>query len=103
MTEQALGQRILVVDDEDFVRELLSTALRFTGFAVDEAASGFDAIAKAGSFLPDLILLDVMMPTIDGFEVCRRLRSDGDETPVIFLTAKGDHDAKLAGFLKRGG
>jgi two-component system OmpR family response regulator len=95
-------ERILVVDDEDYVRELLTTALRFTGFAVDEAASGLDAIARAGSFLPDLILLDVMLPTIDGFEVCRRLRADGDETPVIFLTAKDDDEAKLAGFSKGG-
>jgi two-component system OmpR family response regulator len=102
VTEPQPGQRILVVDDEDYVRELLTTALRFTGFAVDEAASGLAAIAKASSFLPDLILLDVMMPTIDGFEVCRRLRADGDETPVIFLTAKDDDDAKLAGFAKGG-
>jgi two-component system OmpR family response regulator len=102
VTEQTSSPRILVVDDEEFVRELLTTALRFTGFAVGEAATGLDAIAKAGSFLPDLILLDVMMPTIDGFEVCRRLRSDGDETPVIFLTAKDDDDAKLAGFSKGG-
>jgi two-component system, OmpR family, response regulator len=102
MTEQPPGQRILVVDDEDFVRELLTTALRFTGYEVDEAATGYDAIAKVGSFLPDLILLDVMMPTIDGFEVCRRLRADADETPVIFLTAKDDNDAKLAGFTKGG-
>jgi two-component system OmpR family response regulator len=102
MTEQTQGQRILVVDDEEFVRELLTTSLRFTGFAVDEAATGLDAIAKASSFLPDLILLDVMLPTIDGFEVCRRLRSDGDQTPVIFLTAKDDDDAKLAGFTKGG-
>jgi len=102
VTEQTRGQRILVVDDEEFVRELLTTALRFTGFVVDEAMAGLDAIAKVGSFLPDLILLDVMMPTIDGFEVCRRLRADGDETPVIFLTAKDDSDAKLAGFTKGG-
>jgi two-component system OmpR family response regulator len=102
VTEQSQGQRILVVDDEEYVRELLTTALRFMGFAVDEAASGLDAIAKAGTFLPDLILLDVMMPTIDGFEVCRRLRSDGDETPVIFLTAKDDDDVKLTGFAKGG-
>jgi two-component system OmpR family response regulator len=102
VTEPTRGQRILVVDDEEFVRELLTTALRFTGFVVDEAAAGLDAIAKVGSFLPDLILLDVMMPTIDGFEVCRRLRADGDETPVIFLTAKDDSDAKLAGFTKGG-
>ena len=94
--------RILVVDDEEFVRELLTTALRYTGFTVDEATNGLDAIAKSGSFLPDLILLDVMMPTIDGFEVCRRLRADGDHTPVIFLTANDDSDAKLTGFTKGG-
>jgi two-component system, OmpR family, response regulator len=102
VTEDAQPQRILVVDDEEYVRELLTTALRFTGFAVDEASSGLEAIAKASSFLPDLILLDVMLPAIDGFEVCRRLRSDGDQTPVIFLTANDDDDAKLAGFTKGG-
>lgn len=95
-------QRILVVDDEEFVRELLTTALRYTGFTVDEAVNGFDALAKAGTFLPDLIVLDVMMPTIDGFEVCRRLRADGVMSPVIFLTANDDADAKITGFTKGG-
>ena len=94
--------RILVVDDDEFVRELITTSLRLVGFEVDEAANGLEGIAKAGSFLPDLMLLDVMMPTIDGFEVCRRLRADGDQTPVIFLTAKDDADDVLSGFTKGG-
>ena len=96
------AQRILVVDDDELVRELLTTALRFTGFVVEEAVDGLGAIARAGVFLPDLIVLDVMMPTIDGFEVCRRLRADGVQTPVIFLTAKDDDDAKLDGFTQGG-
>jgi two-component system, OmpR family, response regulator len=90
--------RILVVDDEDDIRDLVSTALRFVGFDVDTAPGGFEALQKATSFLPDLVILDVMMPRLDGFEVCRRLRADGDETPVIFLTARHSGADKVSGF-----
>ncbi|MCP3883818.1 MAG: response regulator transcription factor [Sulfitobacter sp.] len=96
------AQRVLVVDDEEYITDLLSTSLRFQGFEVETAGAGFEALSKVGSFNPDLIILDVNMPNIDGFEVCRRLRADGDLVPVIFLTAKDSKDDMLSGFTKGG-
>ena len=90
--------RILVVDDEEYIRDLLATSLRFQQFEVATAASGFEALRAVGDFGPALILLDVTMPDLDGFEVCRRLRADHDETPVIFLTARDGKDDLLSGF-----
>ncbi|GAA4487030.1 response regulator transcription factor [Actinoallomurus oryzae] len=80
--------RILVVDDEPNIRDLVEVALRFHGFEVTTAATGDEALKRARDAGPQLIVLDVMLPDLDGFEVCRRLRSRGDETPVIFLTAR---------------
>ena len=91
-------QRILVVDDEEYLTDLLSTSLRFQGFDVDISSRGFDALSKAASFDPHLILLDVMLPDIDGIEVCRRLRTDGNLVPVIFLTARDTKVDLLSGF-----
>ncbi|MGB3735034.1 MAG: response regulator transcription factor [Ilumatobacter sp.] len=98
----APARRILVVDDEEYITDLLSTSLRFQGFEVETAAAGFEALSKAASFNPELVMLDVNMPDIDGFEVCRRLRADGDQVPVIFLTAKDTKDDMLSGFTKGG-
>ena len=89
--------KILVVDDEPYITDLLSAALRFEGFAVDVASTGNDALAKAGSGSPDLVLLDVMLPDFEGTEVCRRLRSAGDSVPVLFLTARDATEDKVAG------
>jgi two-component system OmpR family response regulator len=80
--------KVLVVDDEPNIRELVQVALKFYGFAVTLGATGEEALAQAASEKPDLIVLDVMLPDIEGFEVCRRLRSNGDDVPVIFLTAR---------------
>jgi two-component system OmpR family response regulator len=82
------GHRILVVDDEGSLRDLVTTALEFVGHEVTVAVDGLDALAKVPEVAPDLIVLDVNMPHVDGIEVCRRLRADGDTTPVIFLTAR---------------
>ena len=90
--------RILVVDDEEYLTDLLSTSLRYQGFEVAIADNGFDALSQVGSFDPDLILLDVMMPDIDGIEVCRRLRTVGNPVPVIFLTARDTKANLLSGF-----
>ena len=90
--------RILVVDDEEYLTDLLSTSLRFQGFEVLCAWSGFDALSVVASFAPDLILLDVTMPDIDGIEVCRRLRTEGNSVPVIFLTARDTKADLLSGF-----
>ena len=80
--------RVLVIDDEPNIRELVQVALKFHGCLVTSGATGKDALALAASDKPDLIMLDVMLPDTDGFEVCRRLRASGDDVPVIFLTAR---------------
>jgi two-component system OmpR family response regulator len=93
---------ILVVDDEDTILDLLSTALRFSGFRVEAAATGREALVKARDASPDLIVLDVNLPDLDGFEVCRRLREGQDDAPVIFLTARDDPADIRAGFTRGG-
>jgi two-component system, OmpR family, response regulator len=79
---------VLVVDDEENIRYLLKTALAHSGFDVVTAETGGEAITTYGNAKPDIVLLDVMLPDFDGFEVLRRLRNDGPTCPVIFLTAK---------------
>ena len=82
------GPRVLVVDDEPSIVDALATSLRYEGFAVDEAVTGRRALALAQEDPPDLVILDVMLPELDGFEVTRRLRADGIDVPVLFLTAR---------------
>jgi two-component system, OmpR family, response regulator len=89
--------RVLVVDDEPNIRELVQVALKFHGCAVTTAASGADALRQARAGDPDLIVLDVMLPDVDGFEVCRRLRAAGNEVPVIFLTARDTSSDTVTG------
>jgi two-component system OmpR family response regulator len=93
---------LLVVDDEATVRELLSATLRFAGFRVTSAATGAEAVASATEEPPDLVLLDVMLPDVDGFEVVRRLREQRAEgrrgpVPVLFLTARDRKADKVTG------
>ncbi len=88
MMEQMDNPQVLVVDDEPNIRDLVEVALRFHGFAVTTAKTGDEALRHVKDGRPELIVLDVMLPDISGFEVCRRLRAEGDETPVIFLTAR---------------
>ncbi|MFN2539079.1 MAG: response regulator transcription factor [Mycobacteriales bacterium] len=97
MTTTAPEARLLVVDDEPNIVELLSASLRFAGFEVETAAGGLEAVDKARTFRPDLLVLDVMMPGLDGFGVVRRLRQDGVRTPVVFLTAKDATEDKVQG------
>ncbi|HVV74987.1 MAG TPA: response regulator transcription factor [Mycobacteriales bacterium] len=89
--------RLLVVDDEPNIVELLSASLRFTGFEVATAADGQEALRLVESFQPDLVVLDVMMPGIDGFEVVRRMREGKHLMPVLFLTARDATEDKIAG------
>ena len=97
--KEAPAPRLLVVDDEDTIRELLCGSLRFAGYEVTSAGSGAEALRASMSARPDLVLLDVMMPDGDGFEVARRMRlAGGPEVPVIFLTALDGVDDRLAGF-----
>jgi two-component system OmpR family response regulator len=80
--------KVLVIDDEPNIRELVQVALKFHGCSVTSGASGNEALQRASTDQPDLIVLDVMLPDIDGFEVCRRLRAQANDVPVIFLTAR---------------
>jgi len=91
------GARILVVDDEENITYLLGTALRHFGFAVEPASTGREALAKAAELRPELVLLDIMLPDLDGFEVCRRLRDAGLLMPVLFLTARDATEDKVRG------
>ena len=88
MTEGVQNPKVLVIDDEPNIRELVQVALTFHGCTVTTGATGEDALQLADAYDPDLIVLDVLLPDIDGFEVCRRLRSVADDVPVIFLTAR---------------
>ena len=88
MTEGDPIPKVLVIDDEPNIRELVQVALKFHGCAVTTGATGKDALQLAATGDPDLIVLDVMLPDIDGFEVCRRLRAGDNDVPVIFLTAR---------------
>jgi len=89
--------RLLVVEDEQMILELLSGALRFAGFDVVTAVSGAEALRAVAASRPDLMLLDVMIPDGDGFEVMRRMRSSGPHVPVIFLTARDGVRERVAG------
>jgi len=89
--------RLLVVDDEPNIVDLLATSLRFAGFEVATARNGSEALRVAPEFRPDLLVLDVMMPGIDGFSVVRRLRQDGMSVPVVFLTARDATEDKVTG------
>ncbi|OLF06789.1 DNA-binding response regulator [Actinophytocola xinjiangensis] len=91
---------LLVVEDDPTLRELLAASLRFAGFAVSTTASGTEAVLLAATRRPDLIVLDVMLPDIDGFDVLARLRagdSPGRDVPVLFLTARDTGEDKVAG------
>ena len=90
-------QRILVVDDEPSITDAVSTSLRYEGYDVEVAETGRSALASAQERPPDLIVLDVMLPDLDGLEVTRRLRADGIRVPVLFLTARDALEDKLAG------
>jgi two-component system OmpR family response regulator len=89
--------RLLVVDDEPNIVELLSMSLRFAGFQVATATSGSAAVSLARTFKPDLVVLDVMLPDLDGFAVIRRLRGEGMRIPVLFLTARDATEDKVTG------
>lgn len=89
--------RLLVVEDEPNIRELLATSLRFAGFEVETAGDGTTALALAEESEPDLVVLDVMLPDVDGFEVTRRLRDRGRQQPIVFVTARDATGDKIQG------
>ncbi|MGO4615542.1 response regulator transcription factor [Nocardia sp. 2YAB30] len=97
MTSTETEARVLVIDDEPMIVELLAASLRFQGFDVATAISGAEGLDKVRGFRPDALIVDVMMPGMDGFGLLRRLRADGVAAPVLFLTARDDVDDKLTG------
>lgn len=99
---QERTERILVVEDEDSIRDLVATALRFTGFPVSTVASGRAAIAEIRNEPFDLLILDVNLPDVDGYEICRKVRADGNTVAVIFLTARDDPADLKSGFTAGG-
>ena len=94
--------RVLVVDDEASLTDLLQMALRYEGWEIKTAADGSSAIATARDFRPDAVVLDIMLPDIDGLQVLQRMRADGNDVPVLFLTAKDSLDDRIAGLTAGG-
>jgi two-component system OmpR family response regulator len=94
--------RVLVVDDESTLSDLLSMALRYEGWDVRTAADGIGAVRTARDFKPDAVVLDIMLPDLDGLEVLRRLRAEASEVPVLFLTAKDAVEDRVAGLTAGG-
>lgn len=97
VTTESAEATLLVVDDEPNIRELLSASLKFSGFNVHTAADGQEALTEIDTVRPDLVVLDVMMPGLDGFAVMKRLRDRGNKVPVVFLTAKDDVSDRVSG------
>ena len=89
--------RVLIVDDEPNIRDLLATSLRFAGFDIQTAANGTAAVAAVTESEPDIILLDVMLPDMNGFSVTKKLRSAGIQAPILFLTARDEFEDKITG------
>jgi two-component system OmpR family response regulator len=94
--------KILLIDDDPRIRDIVRFALAREGFAVVEAADGAQGLARARAETPDLVILDIMMPEMDGTEVCRQLRSGGDRTPIIFLSSRDEEIDRVLG-LELGG
>lgn len=92
--------RVLVVDDDDLIRDMVSTALRYAGYRTSVARDGAGALARVADVAPDLVVLDVLMPGMDGLQVCRRLRDSGHDVPVVFLTARAGSRDVLEGFAR---
>lgn len=94
---ETASAKVLVVDDEDSITQLVSTVLRYEGFTVETAGDGRTAVRIAQEFRPDLVVLDVMLPDLDGFEVYRRLDATHSRLPVLFLTARHGTDDRVHG------
>src|SRR5689334_22920048 len=97
MTRDGERQQVLVVDDAASIVDAVATALRYEGFEVREATDGRSALASVQDDAPDLVVLDVMLPDLDGFEVMRRIRQDGIRVPILFLTARDSVEDKVNG------
>ena len=102
MTDQQTTHRVLVVDDEPNIADVVAMALRYQGFEVETAGDGTAALMAVDRFRPALLVLDIMLPDIEGFEVADRLRGRGNDVPIIFLTARDASDDKLRGLTMGG-
>jgi two-component system OmpR family response regulator len=102
MTAPADAHRVLVVDDEENIADVIAMALRFQGFAVETAGTGGDALAAVSSFRPHLMVLDVMLPDMEGFDVAERLGAQRADVPIIFLTARDATEDKIRGLTTGG-
>jgi two-component system OmpR family response regulator len=96
------NQRVLVVDDEENIADVIAMALRYQGFAVETAGTGADALAAISSFRPHLMVLDVMLPDMEGFDVAERLGAQRADVPIIFLTARDATEDKIRGLTTGG-
>lgn len=96
------AERLLVVEDEAHLAEVIADNLEFEGYQVEVVGDGLKALERIQAERPDLVLLDVMLPGLDGFEVCRRLRDDRNDVPILFLTARSSDDDRVKG-LELGG
>src|SRR6195256_814685 len=94
--------RVLVVDDEPNIADVISMALRYEGFEVETAANGAEALAGVESYRPHLMVLDIMLPDMEGFEVARRLGGARAELPIVFLTARDTQEDKIRGLTTGG-
>ncbi len=102
MSTVGTGARILLVEDEPAINDIVATALRYEGHSVTQMQDGRDGLSEAKRAAYDLIVLDVMLPGLDGFEICRRMRQDGQDAPVLFLTARDDAEDRVKGFTTGG-
>src|SRR3954465_10023587 len=94
---QSVAARVLIVDDEPSITDAVATALRYEGFETSEVATGLEAMRAAEEFGPDLVILDIMLPDLDGLSVARKLRALPERVPVIFLSARDATQDKIAG------
>jgi two-component system OmpR family response regulator len=102
MTAAADAHRVLVVDDEPNIADVIAMALRYQGFAVETVGTGHDAIAAVTAFRPHLMVLDVMLPDMEGFDVAERLGAQRADVPIIFLTARDATEDKIRGLTAGG-
>jgi DNA-binding response OmpR family regulator len=93
----AAGGRVLVVEDDEEIADVLRRSLRAEGYEVRTSGDGIEALDLAAGFVPDLVVLDLGLPRMDGVEICRRLREDGDDVPILMLTARAETENRVDG------
>jgi DNA-binding response OmpR family regulator len=97
LSEVESGGRVLIVEDDSDIADVLRRSLRNEGFEVRTSADGVEALDVAAGFMPDLVVLDLGLPGLDGVEVCRQLRTEGDDVPILMLTARAETEDRVTG------